>query len=206
MQFSQIGNRNDRCDSCRRHLIAFWGKNNEFVSIVGDGFFFEGSLFFSFRLLFGDEAGAKIDRSMSVIIIHPMSKSSDSPVKMCVEMHCDSFSYVKISVLCPKTWWIWLFVRLFWRRESSALGGERDGESREVYTESLLCQICSYGAFIPIGKTVFKFSRFVFLYLKTIISFAPFYPFLFKLFFSYLVILQCPVGTVEGRVAICVAK
>lgn len=82
----------------------------------------------------------------------------------------------------PETWWIWLFW-LF----CGALGEGREGErkeSREVYTEGLLCQICSYGAFIPIGKTVFKFSRFVFLYLKTIISFAPFYPFLFILGYS----------------------
>lgn len=103
--------------------------------------------------------------------------------KMCVEMHCDSLSYVKISFYARNL--MNLVVLAFWRcAKQSSLGEGRERErkeSREVYTEGLLCQICSYGAFIPIGKTVFKFSRFVFLYLKTIISFAPFYPFLFKL-------------------------
>lgn len=95
------------------------------------------------------ERGEEIDRSMSsVIIIHPMSKIRVT-AKMCVEMHCDFFSYVKFH-FCPK---LDEFGCLgFWRRDARK-------RVPRVYTEGLLC---SYGAFIPIGRTVFKFHDLYF--------------------------------------------
>lgn len=115
-------------------------------------------------------------------------KSEPLPAKMCVWMHCDSRDW---SWSGP-SWWIWfcLVLAVGWSKDHAMDEGAHRNDERKESQESttlstqkaFLCQICSYGAFIPIGKTVFKFSRFVFLYLKTIISSAPFYPFLFILF------------------------
>lgn len=116
-------------------LIAFWGKNNEFVSIV-------------------ESRSGEIDRSMSVIIIHPMSKIRESPKNVCIEALLILFRMLKFRFV-PETWWIWLFWLFGGARRERR--GHIDGKESpvSVYTEGLLCQICSYGCIYPQSVKLF---------------------------------------------------
>lgn len=85
----------------------------------------------SFRWSGAEQSGEEtrwIDRSLSVIIIHPLSKTRRVSRKMCVEMHCE-FSYVKIS-FCARNlmnFRIWLF----WRRKMKVEGARGRGRWKE---------------------------------------------------------------------------
>lgn len=84
-------------------------------------------------------------------------------------------------MLSRETWWIWLF----WILAARCIHCEGEKESRESTQKAFYAK---YVVMVHLSQSVKLFLNFhdlyfcIFIHLKTIISSAPFYPFLFILF------------------------